>query len=515
MRILESSDDEPDLGLELQISETSSSVTDEESTLPDGIFIVQEIIDHKCYGELRRRKLIDRRNVSQNTPFFRVHWKGFPGQDTWEPSQSIQHVDVFKEYAREHNLIHLIPPSSDSSETESVNIDERRMEEVDEGMDSVTDNEKCPREKSKILTDSEVEEESDEIVNSRGIKRKRQRHDYDDIVKCPRRMDYKKTWWFRSSEKSGKNNNHIPRRLIRKYIEMTADGFTATTNRTRSVSPIIDKVLRKQQFYGVIDDGNFRDDQNFLKGTKISAAIAQSELAFVAKKLEESCVLRIFWMKIRQYNLQSPLQQIRRAKASELNHILFRIIQESKDFEKHYLLLRKCLIEQNAFEFLKQLRIMKRWCISASENFDEIVFALFTANENISKFVQMLSDNCYAPKHHRCGIFKISLSCLSLEYRAKLFERLNYETKHRLFDIVIEIGCNGGGFCFLDTLIKYGINIGCTKIHHIQQCVLNGNEQAALHLILNGFEVKRIKELPDNNLHEQACKVSFMEFSSF
>lgn len=39
---------------------------------------------------------------------FQVHWKGFPGEDTWEPLKSIQHVDVLKEYIREHNLIHLI-----------------------------------------------------------------------------------------------------------------------------------------------------------------------------------------------------------------------------------------------------------------------------------------------------------------------------------------------------------------------------------------------------------------------
>ncbi|VDO40841.1 unnamed protein product [Brugia timori] len=84
-----------------------------------------------------------------------------------------------------------------------------------------------------------------------------------------------------------KDSNQRCRRSIRKYIEMTKDGFTATTNRTRSISPIIDKVLRKQQLHGVIDDENFRDDQNFLKGTKISVAIAQSELSFVAKKLEE------------------------------------------------------------------------------------------------------------------------------------------------------------------------------------------------------------------------------------
>ncbi|VDO16319.1 unnamed protein product [Brugia timori] len=109
MKILNSSDDEMDkIGLELEKSESSSSVTDDELTLPDGVFIVQEIVDHKCYGELRRKKLIDRRNVSYNSSFFRVHWKGFPGQDTWEPLQSIQHVDVFKEYAHKHNLIHLI-----------------------------------------------------------------------------------------------------------------------------------------------------------------------------------------------------------------------------------------------------------------------------------------------------------------------------------------------------------------------------------------------------------------------
>ncbi|VBB31202.1 unnamed protein product [Acanthocheilonema viteae] len=538
MKILDSSDDETDgMRLGLEMSESSSSITDDESTLPDGMFIVQEIVDHECYGELRRKKLIDRRNISHNSLFFRVHWKGFPGQDTWEPLKSVQHLDVFKEYARKHNLIHLIPASSDSSETDSTDTDEINKEEGKKRKISETDNEKCPRKKSKILIDSETEEENDETVNSRGNKQKCQRHDYNHVVKCPQRIDSKKTWWFRRNEKknfdcsqlftrerkydvssctstyqvgkkgSKKNNNHIARCPIRKYIEMTTDGFTATTNRTRSISPIIDKVLRKQQLYDIIDDEEFRDDQNFLKGTKISSAIAQSELAFMAKKLEEGCVLRMFWMKIHNYNLHSPLRQIRNAKAYELNCILFKIVRESKVFEKHYFLLRKCLAEQNAFEFLNQLRIIKGWCVSASENFDAIIFVMFTASENISKFVQILSNNCYAPEHHRCGIFEILLSCLSLKYRAKLFERLNHETKHRLLDIVIGIGCSGGGFCLLDTLIKYGINIGCTRIHPIQQCVLSGNKDAALHLILNGFEVKHIKELPNNNLHEETCKI--------
>lgn len=48
MKVLDSSDDELNpMGLELEISESSSSITDDESTLPDGVFIVQEIIDHK------------------------------------------------------------------------------------------------------------------------------------------------------------------------------------------------------------------------------------------------------------------------------------------------------------------------------------------------------------------------------------------------------------------------------------------------------------------------------------
>uniref|UniRef100_A0A158Q889 Chromo domain-containing protein n=1 Tax=Elaeophora elaphi TaxID=1147741 RepID=A0A158Q889_9BILA len=537
MKIVDSLDDETDdMRLDLEMSESSSSVTDDESSLPDGVFIVQEIVDHKCYGELRRKKLIDRRNISHNSLFFRVHWKGFPGQDTWEPLKSIQHVDALKEYAREHNLTHLIPPGNDSNETDHIDTDdERSKEKGKEGRNSDTDNEKCPRKKSKILIDSETAEEDDEIVNVRGNKRNCQRHYYNDLVKCPRRIDCKKTWWFRCNEKkkydypklfsrerkrdisctlsyqngkkTSKGDDHVARKPIRKYIEMTTDGFTATNNRTRSVSPIIDRVLRKQQSYDMINDEEFRDDQNFLKGTKISSAIAQSELAFVAKKLEEGCVLRMFWMKIHHYNLHSPLRQIRKAKAYELDCILFKIINESKTFERHCFLLRKCLIKQNALEFLKQLRIMERWCASASENFDAIIFGVFTANENISKFVQMLSDNCFAPKHHRCGIFDISLSCLSLKYRAKLFERLNHETKHRLLDIVIGMGCTSGRFCLLDVLIKYGINIGCAKTHPIQQCVLNGNEEAVLHLILNGFEVKRIKELPNNDLHVQACKI--------
>lgn len=40
MKIVDSSDD-------TEISESSSSVTDDELTLPDGVFIVQEIVDHK------------------------------------------------------------------------------------------------------------------------------------------------------------------------------------------------------------------------------------------------------------------------------------------------------------------------------------------------------------------------------------------------------------------------------------------------------------------------------------
>uniref|UniRef100_A0A8R1XR81 Chromo domain-containing protein n=1 Tax=Onchocerca volvulus TaxID=6282 RepID=A0A8R1XR81_ONCVO len=432
-----------------------------------------------------------------------VCWKGFPGQDTWEPLESIQHLDVFKVYAWKHNFAHLIPSSNDSSETESIENDERRKE-TEEGNDSETDDEKHPKKKFKILINSESEEENDKIINSNGNKRKYQHYD-DDEVMPSRRINSKKR--FRSKKEPKKDNSDIPRKSMRKYIEVTTDGFTATTKRTRSVSPIIDKILRKQQLYDVIDDEEFRDDQNFLKRTKVSAAVARSELVFVAKKLEEGCILRMFWMKIRNYNLRSPLRQIRKAKACELDYILFKIIRESKDFEKHYFRLRKCLIEQNAFEFLKQLQIIKEWCVSTADNFHAVVFGLFTSNENISKYVQILSNNCYAPKHNRCRIFEISLSCLSLEYRAKLFERLNHETKQQLLDIVIGIACISGGFCLLDILIKYGINISCTKINAIHQCVLNGNEEAALHLILNGFEVKRIKELPSNNLNEQTCKI--------
>lgn len=49
MKILDSSDDETDdIRLKLEISSgSSSSITDDETTLPDGVFIVQEIIDHK------------------------------------------------------------------------------------------------------------------------------------------------------------------------------------------------------------------------------------------------------------------------------------------------------------------------------------------------------------------------------------------------------------------------------------------------------------------------------------
>ncbi|VDK74995.1 unnamed protein product [Litomosoides sigmodontis] len=526
MKIVDSSDD-------TEVSESSSSVTDDELTLPDGVFIVQEIVDHKCYGELRRKKLIDRQNISHDSLFFRVRWKGFPGQDTWEPLQSVKHVDVLKKYAREHNLIHLIPPSSDSSDADSTDSDKSSTEE-EKREDSETDNEKRPRKKSTILIDSETDEENDEAVNARGTKRKCQYRDCNDLVKCPRRADFKKTWWFRRNEKkkfdcpklltgemkrdvsctstyrdgkkeSKEDSGH--RAPIRKYIEMTADGFTATTNRTRSVSPIIEKVLRRQQLCDMADHEEFRDDQNFLKSTKISSAIAQSELAFVAKKLEEGCVLRMFWMKIHNYKLHSPLRQIRKAKAHELEFILFKIIKKSKIFEKHYFLLRKYLMEQNSFELLNQLRIMKGWCVSVSENFDAIIFVLFTANENISKFIEVLSSSCSAPEHRRCGIFETLLSCLSLKYRTKLFECINHKTDHRLLDIVVGIGCNGGGFCLLDTLIKYGITISCTRIHPIQECALNGNKEAALHLILNGFEVKRIKELPNNNVDEQACKI--------
>lgn len=55
----------------------------------------------------------------------------------------------------------------------------------------------------------------------------------------------------------------------------------------------------------------------------------------------------------------------------------WKIFLQSKIFEKHYSQLRKCLTEQNTFEFLKQLRIMKQWCISTSENFDEIIFVSY------------------------------------------------------------------------------------------------------------------------------------------
>uniref|UniRef100_A0A915PXZ2 Chromo domain-containing protein n=1 Tax=Setaria digitata TaxID=48799 RepID=A0A915PXZ2_9BILA len=547
---IDSPDDETnDMRIEFETSESSLSVTDDEATLPDGVFIVQKIVDHKCYGELRRKKLIDRRNVPHGSLFFRVHWKGFPGEDTWEPLQTVQHVDVLKKYARKHNLIHLISPSSSKTGIQNTTTDDESTEEEESEND-----EKRPSKKAKILANSESEMESDKILNRKRNRRKCSRTEYNTI-KCSQRLSFKKTWWFRCKEKRNfdypklldhkrkhlsctssyqgakklkdrfsrnfqKYKNEIPHRVIRKYIEMNSDGFIATTNRTRSVSPIIDKVLRKQQLYDVLDEKKFRDDQNFLKATKISTALAQSELAFVAKKLEESCVLRLHWMKIHNYNLRSPLQQIRNAKAYELDNILSRIIQESKNFEKQYFLLRKCLIEQDALEFLTQLQNMKRWCVATSESFDAVVYALFTANENISKFVEMLSSNCFAPKHHICGtdkrtrlhrhffsILEISLSCFSLKYRAKLLERLNRETNDRLMDIVIGTGCSGGGFCILDALIKYGINVDYTEIHPLQQCILDGNEEAVSHLILSGFEMKRLNELPNDNIHEHAFKI--------
>ncbi|VDM91651.1 unnamed protein product [Onchocerca ochengi] len=154
MKFFDSSDDETD-NMETEMSKTSSS--DDELTLPSGVYIVEEIINHKCYGELRRKKWIDQRKVSYDTPFFRVCWKGFPGQDTWEPLESIQHLDVFKVYAWKHNFAHLIPSSNDSSETESIENDERRKE-TEEGNDSETDDEKHPKKKSKILINSESEE---------------------------------------------------------------------------------------------------------------------------------------------------------------------------------------------------------------------------------------------------------------------------------------------------------------------------------------------------------------------
>ncbi|OZC05955.1 hypothetical protein X798_07067, partial [Onchocerca flexuosa] len=107
MKVFDSSDDETD-NMEIEMSGTSSSITDDELILPSGVYIVEKIVNHKCYGELRRRKLIDQRKVPYDSPFFRVCWKGYPGQDTWEPLKSIQHVEVFKVYARKHNLIHLI-----------------------------------------------------------------------------------------------------------------------------------------------------------------------------------------------------------------------------------------------------------------------------------------------------------------------------------------------------------------------------------------------------------------------
>ncbi|KAM3727828.1 Imidazolonepropionase [Dirofilaria immitis] len=483
MKIFDASDDETD-DMEIEASETSSSISNDELTLPDGIFIVEKIVNHKSYGELRRKKLIDERKVSYNCPFFRVCWKGFPDQDTWEPFQSIQHVDAFKKYIRKHNLIHLI---------RSISNDKRSKKE-EEREDSEVDDVKCPIKKSKIQINSETE------------KKKRFGHQKLFTPEKKHNVTYMSNYQ-NGRKKSKKDNKTTTPKSTRKYIEITSNGFTAPTKRTRSVSPTIEKVLRKQQLYDAIDDEEFRDDQSFLKRTKISAAIERSELAFIAKKLEEGCILRMFWIKIRNYNLRSPLRQICQAKACELDNILFKIIKQGKNFEKYYFRLRKCLIERNAIEFLKQLQNMKEWCISNNENFGAIIFALLTENEKISKFVQILSNNCRAPEHHRCRILEISLSCLSLKYRAKLFNRLNCETNHKLLDIVVGIACNGGGFCLLDTLIKYGINIGCIKIHALRQYVLNGNEKAISHLILNGFEVKHIRELRNDNLQEQTCKI--------
>lgn len=33
---------------------------------------------------------------------FQVKWKGYPGEDTWEPLETVQKIEPFKDYVKKH-----------------------------------------------------------------------------------------------------------------------------------------------------------------------------------------------------------------------------------------------------------------------------------------------------------------------------------------------------------------------------------------------------------------------------
>ncbi|KHN80962.1 hypothetical protein Tcan_06075 [Toxocara canis] len=86
-------------------SEESSS--DSEGCSSDsggGMFIVEKILAHHSYGHLKRRNMIDEgRPQADYDIFFLVRWEGYGSEDdSWEPWQTVEKLDVFKRYVRKH-----------------------------------------------------------------------------------------------------------------------------------------------------------------------------------------------------------------------------------------------------------------------------------------------------------------------------------------------------------------------------------------------------------------------------
>uniref|UniRef100_A0A914ZII9 ANK_REP_REGION domain-containing protein n=1 Tax=Parascaris univalens TaxID=6257 RepID=A0A914ZII9_PARUN len=88
-------------------SEESSSDSESCSTdSDDPMFIVEKIIDHHSYGHLKRRHMIDSgRPQADFELFFLVRWEGYASdEDSWEPWETLEKLNVFKDYIRKHHI---------------------------------------------------------------------------------------------------------------------------------------------------------------------------------------------------------------------------------------------------------------------------------------------------------------------------------------------------------------------------------------------------------------------------
>ncbi|VDK51773.1 unnamed protein product [Anisakis simplex] len=90
-------------------SDEGTSDTESDSNGADGsdggrMFIVEKILAYHSYGHLKRRKLIDEgRPQADHDMFFLIRWEGYGSEDdSWEPWETVEKLDVFKKYVRRH-----------------------------------------------------------------------------------------------------------------------------------------------------------------------------------------------------------------------------------------------------------------------------------------------------------------------------------------------------------------------------------------------------------------------------